>query len=99
MPSPTSMTRPTSCRSTSASKPASWRLMISLISPALIILVLSESSLGFRQALFHLLQLSVHAAVHDEAADLRDEAAEQVLVHDLFDEDRAAAKGARQTRG
>src|SRR5260370_1172578 len=37
MPSPTSMTRPTSCRSTSGSYPASWRLMISLISPALII--------------------------------------------------------------
>src|SRR5438876_4749916 len=36
MPSPTSMTRPTSWRSTSDSKPASWRLMISLISAALI---------------------------------------------------------------
>src|SRR5713101_1772187 len=81
MPSPTSMTRPTSWRSTSASYPASWRLMISLISPALIIGPSSAS----REAFSDPCELSVQAAIHDGAPDLGHEAAEEARVHDFLE--------------
>src|SRR5712691_4423120 len=81
MPSPTSMTRPASWRSTSASYPASWLLMISLISPALIIGPSSAS----REAFFDPGELSVQAAIHDGAPDLGHEAAEEGRVHDFLE--------------
>src|ERR687888_1099416 len=84
IPSPTSMTRPASCRSTSASYPSSWRLMISLISSALII-VLSPCQ-PFAQAR----QLSVETAVENEAADLSHEAAQERGIELLIDNDALA---------
>ena len=67
--------------------------MISLISSALIM-----SSIPFRQALAHPRELPVETAVHDEAADLGDEAAEQMLVHDFLDDDLRLPRGVARQR-
>src|SRR4029077_649559 len=45
------------------------------------------SPLPFHQAFPHPRELAIETAVHDHAADLGDEAAEQMLVQDLFDDD------------
>src|SRR5262249_20628678 len=97
MPSPTSMTRPTSCMSTSASKPASWRLMISLISPALIIAF--SCPLLLRESMVHSRQLSIKASVDEQAAHLGHEAAQQLPVGGFLQHHGLAAEGAAQLAG
>src|SRR5438309_2380555 len=69
--------------------------MISLISPALII----PAPLPVRQSFPDARQLAVEAAVHDEAADLGDEAAEEVLIDDLLHDHLRAAEGAAEPLG
>src|SRR5207245_8912254 len=106
MPSPTSMTRPTSWRSTSASYPASWRLMISLISPALIAMsspyvdspcverlrLANPYALSLREPLTDARELSVQTSVEHEAADLGNEAAHQARIDFFFEHDLLTAE-------
>src|SRR5262249_15744957 len=56
------------------------------------------SPLPLCEALAQSAQLTVHPAVHGEAAELGDEAAEEILVEDFLDDDLLATEGAAQAR-
>src|SRR5215831_1244454 len=71
--------------------------MISLISPALIIAL--SCPLLLREASMHSRELSVQAAVDEQAAHLGHEAAEQLPVGGFFEYHRLAADGAAQLAG
>src|SRR5262245_2497495 len=72
MPSPTSSTRPTSLRVTSA-----WKCSISLWMTELISSALNFMRLPFDQSMAELLEPAAHRGVIDLVADLDDETADQ----------------------
>ena len=96
MPSPTSSTRPTSVRVTSA-----WNCSISLWMTEVISSALNFMRLPFDQSLSELFQAVADRGVVDVVADLDDQAADQGRV-DLEREDgvpptvRPAARGGRR---
>src|SRR6516225_7326188 len=71
--------------------------MISLISPALIIVF--SCPLLLRESMVHSRQLSVQASVHEHAAHLGHEAAEELPVGGFFEHYRLATEGAAQLAG
>src|SRR5215467_15779450 len=71
--------------------------MISLISPALIIAL--SCPLLLREASMHSRELSVQAAVDEQAAHLGHEAAEQLPVGGFLEHHGLAAEGAAQLAG
>src|SRR6266536_3655924 len=70
--------------------------MISLISAALIIVFPLDACLGASESIAHAVELRVEAAVQDRAADLGHEAAEQMRVDGLLDDELLAQQHPRE---
>src|SRR5436190_12708836 len=72
--------------------------MISLISAALIMCFPLDADLRASESVAHAVELRVEAAVQDQAPDLGDEAAEELRVDRLLEDERLALEQPREPR-